>query len=133
MSYLFNNQVQVKGTDAFSRIRVSEGFTLAEYNHVYGDGPEMLIIASGSATASSVANQASRRLSVGTQSGTYIIEQSRMYHHYVPGKSQYILSSFVFGTYSAGASKNVVILMIIMEYILIKMVQVIYHLYKDHM
>jgi hypothetical protein len=107
MSYLFNNQVQVKGTDAFSRIRVSEGFTLAEYNHVYGDGPEMLIVASGSsATSSNVANQAARRLSVGTQSGTYIIEQSRMYHHYVPGKSQYILSSFVYGTYSTGASKK---------------------------
>lgn len=106
MSYLFNNQVQIKGTDAFSRVRISEGFTLAEYNHVYGDGAEMLIIASGSATASSVTNQASRRLSVGTQSGSYIIEQSRMYHHYVPGKSQYILSSFVFGTHSTGASKK---------------------------
>ena len=106
MSYLFNNQVQISGTDAFSRVRTSEGFTLAEYNHVYGDGAEMLIIASGSATASSVANQASRRLSVGTASNTYVIEQSRMYHHYVPGKSQYILSSFVFGTYSTGASKK---------------------------
>lgn len=106
MSYLFNNQVQIKGTDAFSRIRVSDGFTLAEYNHVYGDAPEMLIVASGSATASNVTNQACTRLSVGTQSGTYIIEQSRMYHHYVPGKSQYILSSFVFGTHSTGASKK---------------------------
>jgi len=106
MSYLFNNQVQIKGTDAFSRVRVSDGFTLAEYNHVYGDGAEMLIIASGSATASSVTNQASRRLSVGTQSGSYVIEQSRMYHHYEPGKSQYILSSFVFGTHSTGASKK---------------------------
>ena len=29
-----------------------------------------------------------------------------MYHHYIPGKSQLILSSFVFGTYSSGASKK---------------------------
>lgn len=35
MSYLFNNQVQLKGTDAFSRVRISEPFTLAEYNHIY--------------------------------------------------------------------------------------------------
>ena len=106
MSYLFNNQVQVKGTDAFSRIRVSEGFTLAEYNHVYGDGPEMMIVASGSGTASAVLNKACKRLSVGTQSGSFIIEQSRLYHHYEPGKSQYILSSFMFGTYSTGATKK---------------------------
>lgn len=106
MAYLFNNQVQIKGTDAFSRVRVSDPFTLAEYNHVYGDGAETLIVASGSGTASNVANQACKRLQVGTSSGSYIIEQSRMYHHYIPGKSQLILSSFVFGTYSTGAAKK---------------------------
>lgn len=39
MSYLFNNQVKIQGTDAFSRLRISDTFTLAEYNHIYGDGP----------------------------------------------------------------------------------------------
>lgn len=92
--------VSIGGTtvDAFSRLRVSAPFTLADYNHVYGEEPELLTLSSGAgSTVISRPNEASMRLTVGTGSTDYVIHQSRMHHHYMPGKSQLAMMSFAFG------------------------------------
>lgn len=94
--------------DAFGRQRISNPFTLADYSHVYGEETELLSKTSG--TNSSVTfdiNQAKAILTVGTGPNDYAIHQSRMYHHYMPGKSQLTFESFNFTGYRAGTNKRV--------------------------
>lgn len=107
MSYLFNNRVSLNETDAFGKVRVSEPFTLADYSHVFGENPELITVSSGSGTTSHVQNQSSIRLQVGAGTNDWVIHQSRMYHHYMPGKSQLIYESFCFGTASTNNYKKI--------------------------
>lgn len=109
MSYLFNNVVSISNNDSFGRVRVSEPFTLADYSHVYGEAPELISVTAGVGTSvTTIGTEAAIRLAIGTENGAYAIHQSRMYHHYMPGKSQYILESFCFGaTTSVGAVKRI--------------------------
>ena len=85
------------GYDAFGRSRVSEPFTLADYSHQYGLNEEILskVVGAGS-TVEYLTNKAAASLVVGVGSTSHVIHQSRMYHHYMPGKSQFALSSFNF-------------------------------------
>ena len=108
MSYLFNKIVTLSNRDAFGRTTVSQPFTLADYSHVYGEAPELITVTAGpGTTVVTVPNESSIRLTIGTANGAYAIHQSRMYHHYMPGKSQLILESFCFGaTTSNGAVKR---------------------------
>ena len=82
--------------DAFSRLRTSEAFTLADYKHVYGVNPDLLDEVSNGGAVNHVPNSACVRLSTSSNPLSVSIHQSRMYHNYMPGKSQLILSSFVF-------------------------------------
>ena len=85
------------GVDAFGRSRTSEPFTLADYTHIYGEEVELLTKAVGAGATTEVnPNTASIALIVGTGATDQVIHQSRMYHHYMPGKSQYIMASFNF-------------------------------------
>jgi len=85
------------GYDAFGRSRTSEPFTLADYSHQYGLNPEILDKVSGAgSTVEHLTNKACVSIGVTTGASDYAIHQTRMYHHYMPGKSQYALSSFNF-------------------------------------
>ena len=106
MSYLFNNKVDFNNSDAFGRVRTSDMFTIADYTHFYSDNSEMLFKVNGG-TYSYRTNEASVRLSVGSASGHSIIHQSRMYHNYLPGKSQLVYSSFNFLTASTDCEKMI--------------------------
>ena len=58
---------------------------------------EILDKVSGSgSTVGYLQNKAAASLVVGSGSTDYTIHQTRMYHHYMPGKSQFALSSFNF-------------------------------------
>lgn len=92
--------------DAFGRNRTSEPFTLGDYKHIYGDIADTFINKlSGDGDVSYNINEASVTLSA-TTSGSSAIHQTKMYHHYMPGKSQFILSSFVFGAPVSGSTKR---------------------------
>ncbi len=101
--------VSLGGTnlDAFGRLRISEPHTLADYSHTYGEEVELLTASSGSGTKTLRANEASVRLTVGTGDGDFVVHQSRMHHHYMPGKSQLALMSFMFGNARANTVKRV--------------------------
>jgi hypothetical protein len=107
MSYIFNNKVEFTNLDSFGRVRVSNPMTIADYTHVYGENSEMLYKISGSGTYSYITNESSILLSVGTNLGDYVIHQSRMYHHYLPGKSHLIYLSFNFTTNSTNCDKRI--------------------------
>jgi hypothetical protein len=96
-----------EATDAFGRLRVSDPTTLGDYHHVGGENPEMILKTSGSGTGSLNTLTSSYVLSVGTGTNDYAIHQSAMYHHYLPGKSQLINSSFVLGSPRTNTVKRV--------------------------
>jgi hypothetical protein len=103
-----NNLSQESTYDAFGRQRMSAPFTLADYAHVYGEDPELLTKTSG--TNSNITfniNQAKAILQVGTGTNDFVVHQSRMYHHYMPGKSQLTFQSFNFTGYRNGTNKRI--------------------------
>ena len=94
--------------DAFGRQRISNPFTLADYSHVYGEETELLTKTSGvNASISFNIDQAKAVLQVGTGANDFTIHQSRMYHHYMPGKSQLTFQSFNFTGYRNGTNKRI--------------------------
>lgn len=96
------------GYDAFGRVRYSEPFTLADYSHQYGEESDMLTktVGAGSTLVYNT-NKASVSLVVGIGSTDQVIHQSRMYHHYMPGKSQLALMSFNFQDVRTNTTKRV--------------------------
>ena len=105
---LLRNSSSPTNIDAFGRLRVSEPFTLADYSHVYGEETELLTKTSG--TNSNITFdvlKAKAVLQVGTGANDFTIHQSRMYHHYMPGKSQVTLQSFNFTGARQGTNKRV--------------------------
>jgi hypothetical protein len=103
-----NNLFEGGAADAFGRQRVSTPYTLADYSHVYGEETELLTKTSGvNASVSFNVNQAKAVLQVGTGTNDFVIHQSRMYHHYMPGKSQLTFESFNFTGYRNGTNKRI--------------------------
>lgn len=95
------------GYDAFGRTRYSEPFTLADYSHQYGESDDMLTktIGAGSTIVYNT-NRASVSLVVGVGSTDQTIHQSRMFHHYMPGKSQVAMMSFNFENVRTNTTKR---------------------------
>jgi len=94
--------------DAFGRQRISEPYTLADYSHVYGEETELLQKTSGNNSYINFdINKARAILVVGTGVNDFTIHQSRMYHHYMPGKSQLTFQSFNLGAPRSGTNKRV--------------------------
>ena len=97
---------QTASFDAFNRLKVSQPFTLGDYKHYYSRTDDMLTETVSGATVAHNTNEASVKLSVTSTIGSKAIHQSKMYHHYMPGKSQFILSSFVFFKHTPGIIKR---------------------------
>jgi hypothetical protein len=93
--------------DAFGRGRVAEPFTLGDYKHIYGLNVDFLDSQSGAgSTVSFQSNKACARLVTGIGTTAYSIHQTRAYHHYQPGKSQLIFTSFNFYAPQQNATKR---------------------------
>lgn len=96
----------VGSTDGFHRVRISNPHTLGDYKHVYGVNPDMLNHLVSGGTVTHNANESSVKLAVTDTIGSRAVHQSKMYHHYMPGKSQLIMSTFVFKGHNKGISKK---------------------------
>ena len=105
---LSNNLVtqNVGSTDAFHRIRIANPHTLGDYKHVYGVNPDMLNHTENGGTISHNTNESSTNLAVTSTIGSKAVHQSKMYHHYMPGKSQLVMLTFVFKGHNQGISKK---------------------------
>lgn len=108
MSHLFRDPLGKDfGSDAFGRLRVSDTYTLGDYRHVYAIDPEFYNVTSGvGATTVFISNKACVDLVSGISTNGYCIHQTRKYHHYLPGKSQQIFSSFTFGSAKTNVTKR---------------------------
>jgi hypothetical protein len=95
------------GDDAFGRLRTSEPFTLGDYKHLYSIDTDFLDVYSGvGATVTFNINQAAAILQSGVSTNGFTIHQTKRYHHYMPGKSQLIFSSFNFGAAQSNVIKR---------------------------
>lgn len=92
--------------DAFGRQRVSEVYTLNDYKHIYAIDANFTDLTTASSAVTFNPNRSSVTLSVAAVSSSRAVHQTRMYHNYMPGKSQLILSSFVFGAAQPGVIKR---------------------------
>jgi len=92
-----SNIIPVYGErDLFERERVAIPYTLGDYAHIYGINPDFFDIIEGGASITYTENKALARLELtGGVSGN-CKHQTKRYHHYMPGKSQTLLSSFIF-------------------------------------
>lgn len=89
--------------DAFGRLRISEAFTLGDYKHTYGIDPNFRDTYTNGETVTHIPNQAAARLATTNNASSRAIHQTKMYHNYMPGKSQLIKSTINF----YGATTNV--------------------------
>ena len=103
MTYLF--QV-TENKDAFGRIRVSENYTLGDYKHLYGLDPNFIDKKDFGGNVEFRINEAAARLSTNSSPSSNAIHQTKFYHHYMPGKSQIILSSINFHGNTANVVKR---------------------------
>jgi hypothetical protein len=92
--------------DAFGRMRVSEGFTLGDYKHTYGIDPNFRDTLSNGGTVTHNTNQAAARLATSSNTSSRAIHQTKMYHNYMPGKSQLIKSSINFYAATVNVTKR---------------------------
>ena len=92
--------------DAFGRLRVSEAFTLGDYKHTYGIDPNFRDTLSNGGTVTHITNQAAARLATTNDASSRAIHQTKMYHNYMPGKSQLIKSTINFYSATANVTKR---------------------------
>jgi len=93
-------------TDAFGRQRVSETHTLGDYKHLYAIDFNFLDFTASGATNTFNVNRASVTLQTSASISSRAVHQTKMYHNYMPGKSQLILSSVKFGAAQPGVTKR---------------------------
>lgn len=103
MTYLFQEEQNI---DAFGRGRVSMPYTLGDYKHLYGLDPNFIDYKVNGGDIAFQVNQACARLSTTSNPSSRIVHQTKFYHHYMPGKSQVILSSFNFYAATANVTKR---------------------------
>ncbi len=103
---VFRTTLKVGQTDAFGRIRMSSPFTLGDYKHLYGLDPMFIDYAVNGATVAFQANKACARLATSNNPSSRVVHQTKFYHHYMPGKSQQILSSINFYTAVPNVTKR---------------------------
>jgi hypothetical protein len=92
--------------DAFGRLRVSEAFTLGDYKHTYGIDPNFRDTLTNGGTVTHIANQAAARLATSNNSSSRAVHQTKMYHNYMPGKSQLIKSTINFYAATTNVTKR---------------------------
>lgn len=112
MSFLFNRSIDATLintgiTDSFGRLRSSFPYTLGDYKHLYNLDSQFIDYTSNGGTVSFVSNKCCARLETSTNSSSRAVHQSKMYHHYMPGKSQLTLTSFVFSNAVNNVSKRI--------------------------
>ena len=92
--------------DAFGRLRVSEAFTLGDYKHTYGIDPNFRDTYINGGTVTHIANQACARLATTSNTSSRAIHQTKMYHNYMPGKSQLIKTTINFYAATTNVTKR---------------------------
>lgn len=94
--------------DGFGRLRISDQHTVFDSKHIRGFTEDTFWCSSvgSSGTVLINANASAVDLTVPTTNGAFAIWQTREYFAYQPGKSQQILTTFVFGSAKANCTRR---------------------------
>jgi len=98
MSYVYTDEIKFANTtnfDAFGRLRVSNPFTLFDSSHRFADNGLWSTATSTGGTTTFNANQGLVDLDVTAASGSEVIRETIKVFSYQPGKSLFVLSTFV--------------------------------------
>jgi hypothetical protein len=106
MTYLFTES-PVGTTDAFGRQRVSNPLTLFDSSHRYRDNNLWSTANTGTASATFILNEGLVNLTVNNSSGAQIIRETTKVFSYQPGKSLFVLNTFVPATPKANLRQRV--------------------------
>lgn len=101
-----NTQPSSATEDAFGRLRISEEFTLGDYKHIYGLDPNFVDTLLNGGTVTDLTNQACVRLATSNNLASSAVHQTKMYHNYMPGKSQLIKSTINFYSATPNVTKR---------------------------
>lgn len=82
--------------DAFAKLRTTTPYTLADYKQTYGLNINFLDQVTNGGTVTFQSNQASALLATTSNPTSSAIHQTKIYHNYIPGKSQLIYTTFCF-------------------------------------
>ena len=85
---------------------MSEAFTLGDYKHTYGIDPNFRDTYINGGTVTHIANQACARLATTSNTSSRAIHQTKMYHNYMPGKSQLIKTTINFYAATTNVTKR---------------------------
>jgi hypothetical protein len=109
MTYLFDDKISYDDTsnlDAFGRLRVSQPYTLGDYKHLYSIDPNFVDVLEFGGNIQYLRSQACAKLTTNTHPSSNVVHQTKMYHHYMPGKSQLIKSTLNFNGNVANTVKR---------------------------
>lgn len=84
------------GLDAFARLRTSLSFTVGDYKHVYGLNINFLDKLENGGSVTFQSDQSSALLATTSNAASRAVHQTKLYHNYIPGKSQLIFSTICF-------------------------------------
>lgn len=82
--------------DAFAKLRTTTPYTLADYKQTYGLNINFLDQVANGGAVTFQTDQASALLSTTSNPASSAIHQTKIYHNYIPGKSQLIYTTFCF-------------------------------------
>ena len=94
-------------TDAFGRMKSSLPFTLGDYKHYPGVEYNFNDVKLNGGNVVINSSIAAATLSTTSDPNSAAIHQTKYYHPYQPGKSQEILTSFVFGAAEINVTKRI--------------------------
>jgi len=100
MSYLFNDLVgfRADSVDAFSRLRVSQPFTLFDSQHRYQENDKWSTLTATGGTHHHMPNESSIHMRIGLTAGSLVYRETKRVFPYQPGKSLLNLNTFVMNT-----------------------------------
>jgi len=93
--------------DSFSRLKVSNPFTLFDSSHRYSDNGLWATSTSGTGSADHDANQGLINMTIGATSGDKVYRETYKVFAYQPGKSLLVLNTFSFGAAKTGLRQRV--------------------------
>ena len=88
--------LSIFGTDMFSRLKISQPYTIFDSQHRYKSSGDYSDAISGTASVTHNANQSTELLNVGTALGDKVTRESKRVFPYQPGKSLQVMQTFVF-------------------------------------
>lgn len=112
MSYILDDKIRYEPTtqlSAFGRLRVIEPRLLGEYRYMYGSGTSIEVMdkTTGSGQLVRDLNRVCVLARVGTDANALVVRQTKQYHPYIAGTTNFAMMTFVMGQSKPGLTQSI--------------------------